>query len=141
MALDLLARREHSTLELRHKLTRRGYTQEQIEPTLAQVAAKGWLSDARFAELYAANRVDKGYGPLRVRQALRERGVDETIINDVLAGLDGLWMERLTAVWRRRFGDRPADPAEQVRQTRFLRHRGFTLEQIGRLFRDRPDDD
>ena len=136
IALNLLARREHSILELQHKLSRRGFAAAMIDVILEQLVAEDLLNEARYAEVYAYHRVDKGYGPLRIRQELRERGVENAIVADVLAELDDLWMKKLAQVQRKRFGESlPKSMSEQARQLRFLRHRGFTLEQIQCLFR------
>jgi len=136
-ALNLLARREHSVLELRHKLTRRGFADPAIETVLAELLARDLLNESRYAEIYAHSRIDKGYGPLRIERELRERGVPEDIVAVSLAALDDCWEPKLTQVYRKRFGTAaPSDLAEQARQTRFLRQRGFTLDQINRLFRE-----
>ena len=136
VALNLLARREHSILELKHKLVRRGFTSATVKMVLDQLVAEDLLNETRYAEVYAYHRVDKGYGPLRIRQELRERGVEDAIVSAILGELDDLWMKKLTQVQRKRFGEPlPRGIAEQARQTRFLRHRGFTLEQIRHLFR------
>lgn len=135
-ALKLLARREHSALELRHKLTRRGFDPDQTGTVLAELQTQGWLDDRRFAEIYAASRADKGYGPLRIRSELRERGVADTIIEPVLAQLNSVWAATLARLSRKRFGSQsPAAVAEKAKRLRFLRQRGFTLDQINRLFR------
>ena len=65
-ALDLLARREHSRLELRQKLVQRGFPSDRIEPVLDQLVEERLLDENRYAELYACARADKGYGPLRI---------------------------------------------------------------------------
>jgi regulatory protein len=136
LALRLLARREHSVLELHHKLIRRGFTATQIIPVLKQLVTEGLLSDARYAEVYAHQRVDKGYGPLRIESELRERGVAEEVVSATLEHFHGVWMEKLTALHRKRFAAVNFDhSAEQARQIRFLRQRGFTLEQIRCLLR------
>jgi len=135
-ALRLLARREHSVLELHYKLVRRGFEATQITSVLEQLVTEELLNDARYAEMYAYSRVDKGYGPLRIERELRERGVSEEIVSATLKHLNGVWMEKLTALHRKRFVAVSSDHiAEQARQIRFLRQRGFTLEQIRCLLR------
>ena len=139
-AVRLLARREHSRLELAHKLALRGHEAGPVDTALAALEAEGLLSDARFAELYAQTRADKGYGPLKIRAELRGRGVADALVADALAGLDGTWDQNLTRLAGKKNGRgrRPdAGPAERARQQRFYRQRGFTLEQIDRLFRAR----
>ena len=136
-ALGLLARREHSELELHHKLMRRGFSAELIETTLEQLVRENLLSNVRYAEVYAHSRVDKGYGPLRIDRELRERGVSEFIVSSVLAELEDFWMKKLVQVHRKRFGGvLPATPTEEAQQLRFLRHRGFTSDQIRCFFHD-----
>ena len=141
-ALALLARREHTRLELAAKLARHGAGAGIIAAVLDRLQAEQLLSEQRFAEVYAATRFDRGYGPLRLRAELRERGVSEAIVSDILAGFDAQWTARLAALARRRFGPQPPkDARERAQRTAFLRGRGFTGEQIARLMRRDPRDD
>jgi regulatory protein len=134
-ALELLARREHSRLELRQKLLQRGYPAERIEPALDRLVAERLLDESRYAELYACARADKGYGPLRIERELRERGVPDDAVAAALAGLADAWSPKLRELHRKRFKSRlPAGAAERMQQTRVLRQHGFTLDQIKHLF-------
>ena len=134
-ALELLARREHSRLELRQKLLQRGYPSELIDPALEQLIEERLLDEGRYAEIYACGRADKGYGPLRIARELRERGVPEEQVAATLATLEDDWSAKLRDLHRKRFKSHvPADAAGRLQQTRVLRQHGFTLEQIKRLF-------
>ena len=134
-AIELLARREHSRLELRQKLTQRGFPAELIDPALSELAESGLLNERRYAEIYASSRADKGYGPLRIASELRERGIPQEWVDLALAELENDGLSKLRELHRKRFQSRiPADVAERMRQTRFFRQHGFTLEQIRRLF-------
>ncbi|MFO1352754.1 MAG: regulatory protein RecX [Gammaproteobacteria bacterium] len=135
-ALRLLGRREHSALELRHKLGLRGFTAASIDAVITQLGAEDLLNEARYAEVYAHTRADKGYGPLRIQRELRERGVASEDIAVALADLDDFWPRKLADIRRKRFANAHKDASARLQQTRFLRQRGFTLEQINRLFRD-----
>ncbi|MFO1372538.1 MAG: regulatory protein RecX [Candidatus Competibacteraceae bacterium] len=135
-ALELLARREHSRLELRQKLLQRGYPAQHVEPVLDQLVEERLLDENRYAELYACARADKGYGPLRIARELRERGVPEDVVTATLTTLDECWLPKLRELHRKRFKSLvPADTAGRIQQTRVLRQRGFTLDQIKQLFR------
>ena len=134
-ALELLARREHSRLELRQQLLQRGFPAEPVGLVLEQLAAERLLDESRYAELYACSRADKGYGPLRINRELRERGVPEPIVTATLALLEDAWPAKLYDLHRKRFkSHRPADAAGQMQQTRVLRQHGFTLDQIKQFF-------
>ncbi len=136
VVLNLLARREHSALELRHKLARRGFEPGQTETVLAELQCQGWQDDARFAESYASSRAERGYGPLRIRCELRERGVADDIADAALADLAGRWNANLERLYHKRYRGQPPDSgAEHARRQRFLRRRGFTVDQINQLFR------
>ena len=132
----MLARREHSARELAIKLAARGYAAEDVAETLAALAAKSLLSDARFCETYTDHRIAKGYGPLRIQHELKQRGVDAELIEQALGQLEVDWQQRLAEVRRGKFGSKlPAGFPEQARQGRFLQQRGFSTESIRRLFR------
>ena len=70
----------------------------------------------------------------RVIQELRERGIDDALIDDVLKSLDDFWLSRLKQLCQRRL-QQPKNLADKARQQRFLRQRGFTFEQINQVFK------
>ena len=130
-ALRLLARREHSRKELGWKLEARHWPAELVIPVLDRLEGERLLSDARFTEVFVWSRRERGYGPLRIRAELRERGVDETLVEAALEGGDAEWGGRARELCRRRFGDKaPANWDERARRGRYLAQRGFSSEQI-----------
>jgi len=136
-ALGLLARREHSCAELSTKLLARGVSPALVAETVAGLAARGLVSDERYARALCEQRCERGYGPLYVARELSARGVDEGVIAACVAFDDPAWMRGL-----RRLRDRrtvaASDRAGQARQVRYLRARGYTHEQIQQVMRD-PD--
>ena len=135
VAMDLLSRREHSRQQLSEKLRMRGYDPEEVENTLDRLAAEGLLSDRRFAEAWVYQRSQKGYGPLRIRRELLERGVPEALARDALE-VDFDWQASMQEQRRRRFGEAlPEDYRERMKQARFLQNRGFSADAVMRLFR------
>ncbi|OGW61626.1 MAG: hypothetical protein A2V83_01635 [Nitrospirae bacterium RBG_16_64_22] len=74
-AYRLLKRREHSRAELATKLLLRGYEEDVVTRVVRDLAARGDLSDERFAELRARTRLSRGYGPSAVVADLRARGI------------------------------------------------------------------
>jgi regulatory protein len=134
-ALRLLARREHSREELRRKLLAKAAEGDDVEGLLDDLARRGWLSDARFAEQAIRARAGR-FGPLKLAQHLRNCGVDDETISAGFqaAGEDGA--SDIGKVWASRFRALPADDREKVRQIRFLQGRGFVLEEIMRFLRN-----
>ena len=132
-AVRLLARREHSTDELRRKLKRRGYGHTTIDAVVATLHSTKSVSDARFAESFVRVRSERGQGPLRIRAELRERGVTDVLVDEVLTTTSEFWLERADRARVKRFGETaPATRDEWNRQARFLAQRGFPADLIYR---------
>ncbi len=130
-AMNLLARREHLRHELAFKLGKRfgSDAESAIKSVLDDLSAEGLLSDERFTESYIRQRVGKGYGPDRIRQELRQKGVDTALLDLALESADVDWVERAAAVRFKKFGSTPPlDFKEKARQMRFLNYRGFGAE-------------
>ncbi|MFI8737555.1 recombination regulator RecX [Ectopseudomonas toyotomiensis] len=135
-AMDLLARREHGRVELARKLRKRGAPEDMIDTALQRLSEEGLLSEARYLESFVAYRARAGYGPLRIREELGQRGLARGDVDQALrdSGID--WFEQLRETWQRKFAGRlPADARERAQQGRFLAYRGYSLDMIGRLLR------
>ena len=141
-AMDLLARREHGRVELTRKLRQRGAPDELITPVLDRLTEEGLLSESRYLESFVSYRARSGYGPVRIREELGQRGLQRADIELALreCGID--WREQMQEAWQRKFaGQLPVDAKEKARQGRFLSYRGFSMEMIGRLLSGRGGDD
>lgn len=93
VALRALGARAHSSGELREKLRRRARNNEDVDAVLAQLKEAGYLNDRRFAENYAAARLeDQGLGKMRVLRDLRQKRVApklaEQVTEQTYAGTD-----------------------------------------------------
>ena len=141
-AMDLLARREHGRVELTRKLRQRGALPEMIDAALDRLTEEGLLSESRYLESFVSYRARSGYGPMRIREELGQRGLQRADIELALreCGID--WREQMQETWQRKFaGQLPVDAKERARQGRFLSYRGFSMEMIGRLLSGRGSDD
>ncbi len=131
-ALYLLARREHSRVELARRLTPHAAEGDDVEAILDDLAAKGYLSDVRFAEQSIRSK-SRRFGPRKLAYDLRAKGLDDASIAAGLraAGVDGV--SSIQNVWKSRFRAAPADDREKARQARFLVGRGFGGEEVFRF--------
>ena len=76
-ALEYLARREHTSLELKQKLLKKNYTQIQINTALETLIEQNLLSEYRFAQSYILSRQRKNpEGKVLLRQRLLAKGVN-----------------------------------------------------------------
>ena len=141
-AMDLLARREHGRVELTRKLRQRGALPEMIDTALDRLTEEGLLSESRYLESFMSYRARSGYGPLRIREELGQRGLQRTDIELALRESGLNWQEQREDTWRRKFsGHLPIDARERAKQGRFLSYRGYSMEMISRLFSGRGMDD
>lgn len=130
-AMDLLARREHSTAELRAKLRQRELDPDEIDAALVRLSGEGLLSDERYVEAFVAAHRRKGHGPNRIRAELRQKGVAEELVDAQLSASAADWTALARQVRAKRFGAaRPKEFRERARQVRFLEMRGFPADAI-----------
>jgi regulatory protein len=74
-------------------------------------------------------RYGQGKGPILIAAELKDRGIKDFD----LSIYD--WLELAKHVRRKKFGlNIPADYKEKAKQKRFLRSRGFNLDQINKAF-------
>jgi len=136
-ALDLLARREHSRLELKQKLLLRGFLEEEIENILEILAKENLQSDKRFAENYIRSRVSRGFGLIYIKNDLRYRGVSAEIIEEILESQNIDWPALAKAVWQKKYGQSASQkPQDKIKQMNFLRQRGFVGAGLVPALRD-----
>ena len=128
-ALDYLARREHSRLELEKKLTPYAPTLEELSFVLDSLEQCGLLSAGRMVEQVVHVRRSK-FGSRRIVHELQQKGIDEDLIAAALPHLKETELETARTVWRKKFGAMPINAKERAKQIRFLMSRGFTSEII-----------
>jgi len=88
-AVEILAKRLVSTAELRSKLAaKKLYSPAEIDEAVLAVKRMGALHDDFLAEDVARSYRSRGYGPARIRMALRKRGIPNEIIEQTLNGKD-----------------------------------------------------
>jgi regulatory protein len=146
-ALQLLAQRDQSRVELRRKLLRHarraaeasGGGEDEGEAERADVeAVLDWLEANRYlsAERFAESRVharEARFGNLRIRSELAQHGLAPP--PELARTLAESELVRAGAVRARRFPSPPRDAAERAAQSRFLAGRGFSPEVVHRLMR------
>jgi len=124
-ALGWLARREYSQWELQRRLVQIGATAAQADALLTDLLARGWLSDARFAEARVNARQSRN-GVQRIARELRALGVDDETITHATVELQATEVERAFALWCKKFKQKAVEPREKAKQYRFLQARGFS---------------
>ena len=130
-AVRLLARREHSRLELARKLASRGHADDLIEEIIGDLARAGLQSDERFVRAFIRSALERGHGPLKIRAGLIQRGVDGDTASAYFDLDAHEWGERAASALCKRFGSVPVETrADWARRARFLAGRGFPSDVV-----------
>jgi regulatory protein len=132
-ALTLLARRELSEAQVRQRLSRRGFTPDDIDDAVTRLRQDGSLDDARVAAAIARSQLSlKKRGQRRVRREIEAAGIASALadraVAEVYAEVDGEAL--LAAAIDRKLGTRRLeDDREMARLYRYLVGQGFDSDR------------
>ena len=131
--MDFLSRREHSSKEIYKKMVQRVESKELLRNSIEELINEGLLSDERFAESYFQSRKRRGFGPLRIKNELNQRGINEDIFNSVQIDTD--WSVYALKVLKKKIkGKNPDELKEILKLKNFLNYRGFEFQDIDKAF-------
>jgi regulatory protein len=134
VAVRMLGHREHGRREIVRKLRAKGHPAQVVEEVVARLVELELVSDVRFAEAFVRSRLRRGKGPLRIRADMRQRGIDDPLVDDVLTETGEFWRRQAEQARQKRFGEAlPQERSSWSRQARFLSQRGFPADVIYRV--------
>jgi regulatory protein len=130
-AMNTLARGRRTRWELEIRLRRVQPDATVVAEALNRLVDGGILSDAEVARAEAASRLRRGEAPARVRQVLRQKGIEGTMVQEALSaavledGFDEAQACRALAEKRRRTLGEKEPEVIRRRLIAFLQRRGF----------------
>lgn len=134
IALDLLSVRPRSEAELRERLAKRNVPDEIVDELCERFKEVGLLDDAAFAATLAASRSKfSGRGRRRIREELRQKGVDAETAEEALAEIspdDELAAAREVATKRARSMASLEPHVARRRLAGVLARRGFSSSVV-----------
>jgi regulatory protein len=114
-----------------------------IQVEVDKLTASGLQSDARLAEAFVRSRVNRGQGPIKVKMGLRQKGVDDSLIEQAMAQAEVDWQALAIEIAAKKFaredfGSKDSNLTAKLRakRQRFLQQRGFSFEQISAVERE-----
>jgi regulatory protein len=125
-------------------LLRRGAPENVIDATLEKLCDLNYINDAAFARNWALSRAqNQGWGPRKIEQELRTKGVVPTeirqVVNATFEQEDEL--TRAGKVLKKRFsGSDLEEPKTLRRALAFLQRRGYSSQVIFTLLHCPVDD-
>lgn len=141
-ALYLLEYRDHSKKELTDKIARTAASREAAEAAAAKMEELGLVDDDSYGRRYAKELFErKKYGPLRVRQELRQKGISPQLIDELMDEYDDLeaFAERVDDILERKYSGWQEDEKVKRRAFAALQRMGYTYEHIREGMRRRSD--
>ena len=133
--LKMLGRRELSEQQVRQRLARKQYSQDDIDEAVARLRAERAINDQRVAEAIA--RMETGIrkrGKVRVRIQLERAGIAKetarTAIDEVFGAIDDDALLQSSLQKRLRGRDTIADDREFARLFRYLIGQGFESDRV-----------
>jgi len=139
-AVRLLARRDHSTYELKEKLRARGVVEDIIGRVVVECRRWHYLNDSRTAEICIRQLHRKGFGVHRIRATLKRKRLDdqstETMLHDLVAA--GKEAENARRIAHKKLKLLAGEPDQRKRRQkvyRYLLSRGFSDAVIADVLR------
>lgn len=128
-AADLVGRRAMSRRELERKLQERGASQAEARYAAEWLEAIGAIDDQDYAALLVRHYGQMGYGPARVREKLREKGIPRELWDEALEEL-GDSAGQIDAFLSGKLHGRVPEEREKKRLSDALARRGFSWGEI-----------
>jgi regulatory protein len=137
--------RSRSETEVRRYLQQQGFSTTALEAAIRRLLSFHYLNDEVFARNWALARAQShGYGPLKIEQELRGKGIAAPVIRDTLREIFDQVDEAAQArrLLTKRFkGERLSEIKIARRAAAFLQRRGYSSKVIFDLLRCSIEDE
>ena len=138
-ALRYLGYRPRSEAEIRSYLRRRGYPPGVSDQVLEKLRSLNYVDDGSFARNWALTKAQsQGYGPRRIEQELRTKGIVPSLIREVIRETLDQCDEKTQAkkLLAKRFNSENIRDLKTLRRAAaFLQRRGYSNQVISDLLR------
>ena len=142
-AMDILARRSLSEMELLAKLHRAGYPDHECDEAIAECLKRHYLDDEQLTSDCVDILHQRNLGARQIRMKLARRGLDPEKINELLNESPDEEIEsaRRAMETKLRMLTKESDPRKKREKLfRFMAGRGFAPNQIFKLMNESNQD-
>ena len=130
-AVAYLAKKDYASGELRKMLKRESKDEDVIESVMEKLLSHHYVDDSRLIEKELQKQVNKLHGPTRIKQELRQKGLDTLLVEQAIEDLDVDWFEICQQAKEKKFADSlPGDAKEKAKMVRYLQYRGHSMSII-----------
>ncbi len=131
--MNALSRREHSEKEIYLKFLNLVDSKNDLLEEIVKLKEEGLISNQRYAEAYIRSRFHSGFGPVRIKYELGQKGVIETIIIKAFQETDLDWDDKLKSEFKKKYESNEVKNLNINKISKFFLYRGFDLEKISKL--------
>ena len=128
-AADLIGKRAMSRRDLERKLQEKGASQAEARYAAEWLEAIGAINDADYAAILVRHCAGLGYGPARIREKLREKGVPRELWDEALETAPDA-QETLARVIASKTRGKPLNEKDYKRLSDALLRRGFSWGEV-----------
>ena len=128
-AANIIGSRALSKKELTRRLVQKGNEEADAQAAADWLEDIGAVNDAGYAASLVRHYGSRGYGPARVREELRRRGVDRELWDEALEEMPDS-EEILDQLIQKRCRGDLSDPKERKRTCDALMRRGFSWGEV-----------
>ena len=133
--MNALSRREHSEKEIYLKFINLVDSKNNLLEEIVKLKEEGLISNQRYAEAYIRSRFHSGFGPVRIKYELGQKGVIETIIIKAFQETDLDWDDKLKSEFKKKYESNEVKNLNINKISKFFLYRGFDLEKISKLIK------
>ena len=128
-AINYLGYRARSQTETEHHLNRKGFSADIIDQTISRLRRQKYINDLEFARAWLkGRRRRKPASKSALRFELKQKGIDDKIIKDVLVDVDNSELARTCVEKKLRlWGDLGREDFKK-KILNYLKRRGFNYE-------------
>lgn len=102
-----------------------------VAKVIAELKELRYLSDERFAEMFIRSRIERGFGPIKIRFELAQKKISESLIDHHLNQDTAFWIEQASQLCLKKYRKEPiSDYNSWSKRARFLQTRGFSFDHI-----------
>lgn len=134
-AYAILSRRAYSERELKQKLLKKGYDEEQINEAVYYLSERGYLNDTALSGMLVRKYVKCGkYGTRAIINKITQRGISSEIIQETMANHNFDELAQAITIIEKMLNK--SEKADNAKISRFLINRGFSYSIIRQVIEE-----
>ena len=122
-----------SEQEIRLYLVRKKTNPQIVEQIISSFKKSSLINDKQFTELWMEDRILRGYGRIKIKQELYNKGIDDILIDKFLGKYNlQYWQERIKELINTKYSKfrKINSVKEKYKLYNCLLRRGFSQEEI-----------